>query len=413
MSREHPIEHPAGTAPRREGERGTPSGETRLPAGVATRSGEVSERSARLWLLERAGGAATGLRTALRAHGSALAALATLAIPGDGPSPDTVAPLDATVLMPGGVGWPGRLDELRDPPGLLFVRGRWPIEGPALAIVGSRQADDYGRAVTAALAGAAARAGWVVISGGARGVDGIAHRAALAAGGRTMVVLGSGFRRPYPAEHRTLFQEVAARGALISEYPPCRAPRPSQFPERNRLVAGLADAVLVTQAARRSGALATARSARALGRPVLAVPADVTYGLGAGVGGLLATGASAVVGPRHLRSVLQALARGVTPADAGWPRDPLPRAARSGADVPVWPAADRVAAGEDADGARSGAGSEHGWLLRHLRVGHATRVDDLIARSGRSPGDVLQALVRLELDADVERAAGGSVRRLR
>ncbi len=288
---------------------------------------------------------------------------------------------------------------------MVFFRGRWPAGRRCLAIVGSREADEYGRVVTARLAAAAVAAGWAVVSGGARGVDTAAHEGALAAGGPTVVVLGGGHDRPYPAENRRLFERAAAGGLVLSEYPPTRGPRPAQFLERNRLVAALADAVLVTQAGARSGALATARAAREIGRSVLAVPGDLCYGLGSGGGGLLATGAAAVVGPAHLQAVLQALSRGEPPASAGWPKDPAPSARRG----PL-PGGWAIAAGSTpppADPVGSGGGA---WLGPLLADGSVLLVDDLVARSGRGTAEVLRAVVALELQGLLERVPGGRVR---
>ena len=356
------------------------------------------ERTARWRLLVHLGGCASRLRRRLRQLGRAegapeLAERATSIGP----------PADAELLAPGDAGWSEALGALPDPPGLLFVRGTWPVPGRKLAIVGSRRVDDYGRAATRALAEEAARVGWVVVSGGARGVDGVAHEAALEAGGRTIVVLGGGFARPYPAEHARLFRRVTAQGALLSEYPPDRRPRPFQFPERNRLVAALSDAVLVTRAAANSGALGTARVADALGRPILAVPGDVTYRLGAGVGGLLASGATAVLGPRHLRAVLSALAEGRSAASADWRREAVPEADRPrGLALPTRRSA--------VTGGTPGSSAVPAWLRPHLRPHRATPVDDLVAKSGRPTGEVLRAIVQLELSGDLEREAGGRVR---
>jgi DNA processing protein len=175
--------------------------------------------------------------------------------------------------------YPTRLHDLTDPPAALFVRE--PVQPDALcellrppivAIVGSRNASAAGVAFAARLAGELAASGVGVISGLARGIDAGAHQGTLDRGGRTVAVLGCGIDRDYPSATIPLARRVAAAGAILSEYPPGTPPAPFRFPERNRIVAALADATIVIEAAARSGALITARLALDLGRDVLAVP---------------------------------------------------------------------------------------------------------------------------------------------
>jgi DNA processing protein len=186
--------------------------------------------------------------------------------------------------------YPARLLDLPRPPPGLWVNGRVPgREDRALVIVGSRAASRRSCAAVAALAGELVSAGHAIISGGAFGIDAAAHRGALAAGGRTFAVLGCGIDVVYPDRHAALFREVARSGGLLSEYGPGVAPRPGQFPARNRLVAALGQAVIVAEARWASGALITAGLARRLGRPLLAIPGS------AGSDGLLASGAAMAV----------------------------------------------------------------------------------------------------------------------
>ena len=162
---------------------------------------------------------------------------------------------------------PPLLSRIDDPPGLLFVRGRLlPRDNLAVAIVGSRHATDYGLRTAEKLAGGLARAGYTIVSGLARGIDAAAHRGALAAGGRTIAVLGSGVLSIYPPEHAGLAEECAAAGAVVSEQPPLAHPQRGAFPQRNRIVSGLALGAVVVQASERSGALITARLAGEQGR---------------------------------------------------------------------------------------------------------------------------------------------------
>lgn len=174
-------------------------------------------------------------------------------------------------LVPGHGDYPTGLEHTADPPLGLFVRGEL-RRAPVVAVVGSRRATAYGRQVARTLGCELARAGVVVASGMARGVDAAAHEGALEGGGPTWAVWGTGPDHVYPAEHRELANAISTAGALITEYLPGTGPRKHHFPERNRVLAGLANAVVVVEAAARSGALITARLALDEGREVLAVP---------------------------------------------------------------------------------------------------------------------------------------------
>ncbi len=193
--------------------------------------------------------------------------------------------------------YPRGLEDLGDPPSRLFARGVIP-DGPAVAIVGTRRADLAAIAFTRALARDLAGAGFTIVSGGADGVDAAAHEGALAAGGRTVVVLPTPVDRPYPAHRRPLFEEVlVAGGAWLSERAPGEPSSTWHFLARNRLIAALGDATVVVQAPVKSGAMSTARSARALGRPLFAVPASPWDARMAGNARLLADGALVCAGP--------------------------------------------------------------------------------------------------------------------
>jgi DNA processing protein len=171
-------------------------------------------------------------------------------------------------------GYPSRLLLLSDAPAVLWVRGCVPEDGGrAVAVVGARAASGAGCARARVLARELAQKGVVVISGGAFGIDAAAHEGALeAAAAPTFAVFGCGVDVTYPDRHVRLFARIAAKGGLLSEYPLGTPPRAGQFPARNRIIAALGDAVVVVEAAHRSGALITAALARSLGRPVLAVP---------------------------------------------------------------------------------------------------------------------------------------------
>jgi DNA processing protein len=192
--------------------------------------------------------------------------------------------------------YPPLLARIPDPPSSLWLRGEAApalLAEPGVAIVGARACSGYGRSVARSLAGGVAEAGAVVVSGLARGIDGEAHRGALAVAGRTVAVLGCGVDRDYPAAHAELARAIVAGGGLVvSEYEPGVEPAPWRFPARNRIIAGLAAATVVVEARERSGALITADFALEDGREVLVVPGEITSALSAGANALLRLGAT-------------------------------------------------------------------------------------------------------------------------
>lgn len=211
-----------------------------------------------------------------------------------------LARLGGTVVVPEDPRWPGGLDDLgAQAPQCLWVRGSADLAtvlSSAVAVIGARACTAYGDHVTAQVAGGVADAGWTVVSGGAYGIDAVAHRAALTAPGRTVAFLAGGVDRLYPVGNARLLHEVAeAGGALVSEVPPGSVPSKSRFLQRNRLIAAAAQATVVVEAAWRSGALSTAGHAAALLRPVGAVPGPVTSAASAGCHRLLRDGAAVCV----------------------------------------------------------------------------------------------------------------------
>jgi DNA processing protein len=235
-------------------------------------------------------------------------------------------------LAEGGFRWLARSDpafppllaSIHDPPPGLFLRGLGSTEllsRPAVAVVGARSCSDYGAHVARTLARDLASSGVVVLSGLARGIDGWAHRGALEGGGPTVAVLGCGIDRDYPRAHASLSAQITETGLIVSEYPPGVSPAPWRFPARNRIVAGLTEAVVVVEARERSGALITADLALEEGREVLAVPGEITSSLSDGTNALLRLGAAAVT---SADDVLEAI--GVSPSDGGEP-DPTSSAA--------------------------------------------------------------------------------------
>lgn len=302
-----------------------------------------------------------------RAAGAPAAALAAArdAEPAVGAMLERLAELGWRWLTPAAAEYPEGLTQLADPPLGLFVRGRLSA-APAVAVVGSRRATAYGRQVARELGRELTAAGAVVVSGMARGVDAAAHEGALEAGGPTVAVWGTGPDRVYPPEHGRLAAAIAEQGALVTEYPPGTPPRRHQFPERNRLVAGMARVVVVVEAAARSGALVTARLALEEGREVLAVPGRVTDELAQGPNALLRLGAAPCLGAADVL-----------------------------AELGLRPAAQAAQAADD------------GGVLGILPRGEALAVDELAARLQRELPAVLESLLELELSGAVERLPDG------
>ena len=209
-------------------------------------------------------------------------------------------------VVRGEPGYPDLLAAIFDPPARLYLRGarRDILEGPCVAVVGSRACSGYGAGVGESIGRALAAAGVVVVSGLARGVDAAAHRGALAAGGATLAVLGCGIDRDYPASNAGLARRIAETGLIVSEYGPGVEPAPWRFPARNRIVAGLSAATIVVEARERSGALITADFALEEGRDVLAVPGPITAASSAGSNALLRLGAAPLLESADVLSLL-------------------------------------------------------------------------------------------------------------
>ncbi len=214
------------------------------------------------------------------------------------------------VLLPEDPAYPGTLRGIPDEPLLLFVRGSLP-DGPSLAVVGSRRPSARGRATAHGFAREASAAGAVVISGLAFGVDAAAHEGALAASGKTVAVLASGLDGPTPRANRRLAQRILdSGGAWVSEHPPGTAALPFHFPERNRLISGLASHALIIEARERSGSLWTARHALEQGREVLTVPGPIDTEQCRGSNGLLRDGATPILDSHDLLFAVLGLAPG-------------------------------------------------------------------------------------------------------
>jgi len=266
--------------------------------------------------------------------------------------------------------YPARLRELDDAPPVLYLRGSYRAPEPAVAVVGTRSPSAYGLDVAGALGEVLGGAGVVVVSGLARGVDAAAHAGALRQGGSTVAVLGCGVDVVYPREHRSLMEAMLARGGIVSEAPMGVPPRRQQFPLRNRLISGLAQAVVVVEGGVDSGSLITARHAARQGRPVYAVPGSVFAPGSRGPHRLLASGARVLGDPGEL---LQRLG--------------VPHPARGGAES-AQPLSD--------DEAR---------VLRVLGEAPA-HIDRVVERCGLGVGRVAGALATLEVRGLVRQSPG-------
>ncbi|MDE2089464.1 MAG: DNA-processing protein DprA [Gammaproteobacteria bacterium] len=276
-------------------------------------------------------------------------------------------------------GYPRLMREIPDPPPLLFVHGDADaLATPQLAVVGSRNPTPAGRETAHDFAAYLATAGLTISSGLAVGIDAASHRGALDADGLTIAVTGTGLDRVYPAQHAGLAREIAARGALISEFPPGTPARPEHFPRRNRLISGLSLGVLVVEAAVHSGSLITARHALEQGREVFAIPGSIHNPLARGCHALIRQGAKLVETVADIMEELGPVARVAAPAAHAAPQE---------SSEPEL----------DADYRR---------LLDAMGFA-PTPVDALVERTGLTPEAVSSMLLILELRGYAVSAAGG------
>lgn len=299
--------------------------------------------------------------------------------------------------------YPNRLRNIYDPPFLLYVRGHLPPvdEEAVIAVVGTRTCTPYGEACGEKLGYGLARGGAVVVSGLARGVDAAAARGALRAGGVPIGVVGGGVDVVYPPEHRYLYEDVAAAGALLSEYPPGSEPDKTHFPVRNRIMSGLAVGTVVVEAPLRSGALITANTALEQGRDLFAVPGPIDAPDSAGCNRILRDGGYIVT---EARDVLEHYAERFPdklrlegareePVTLGY------RARRERAEAPKAVPPSLSISG-------SGLTDDQIALLRALSDTEPRLADDLIEETGIPARRVLSALTLLELDGHVAQHTG-------
>lgn len=244
---------------------------------------------------------------------------------------ERITKADVRLLPLASAEYPVALASIEDAPHLLYCRGEVRLgDTNAVAIVGSRRCTPYGRRMAERIAAGLARAGVCVVSGLARGIDGVAHSAALAAGGRTLAVVANGLSRVYPPEHADLAVEVAAAGAVLTESPMGMGPQAGLFPARNRIISGLSRIVLVIEAPEQSGALITATHAGEQGRAVMAVPGPADAESSAGCNALIRDGAILC---RGVDDVLEELHGVSVMSQAG--REPAPPSSPTSAAVPA------------------------------------------------------------------------------
>jgi len=273
--------------------------------------------------------------------------------------------------------YPDNLKNIYDPPPFLYVKGRLkPQDQQALAVVGSRSSSDYGRKVALDICREMAAAGLTVVSGMARGIDSVAHAAALAGKGRTIAVLGCGVDIVYPLENKKLYDRIAENGAVVSEYSMGVKPNAYNFPARNRIISGLALGVLVVEAGMKSGSLITARMALDQGRDVFAVPGSIYSFKTKGVHSLLRSGAKLVEGAADIFEELK----------LGKPQH---------GNVEPEPEADVIAELEPA------LQNLYGMLQES-----PVHIDDLIVRSHLPSGQLSSLLLELELGGFVQQLPG-------
>jgi DNA processing protein len=240
--------------------------------------------------------------------------------------------LGVRILTYGSPEYPLSLRNIHDPPAVLYLRGSLEkTDTVALAVVGSRRCTHYGMEQAGRFGGLFGRAGFTVISGGARGIDAAAHRGAIEAGGRTIAVMGCGLAHLYPPENRPLFEQIVSdgHGAILSELPMGVEVQARNFPRRNRIISGLSQGVLIIEAAYRSGSLITAHLAGEQGRPVFAVPGRVDSPFSQGTNQLIRDGATLVQNLDDVLEQLDALGEAIereTPQEVRMETPPPPRA---------------------------------------------------------------------------------------
>ena len=292
---------------------------------------------------------------------------------------------DQALLMVGDADYPSLLAGIKDPPLCLYVKGSLQsLAMPSLAIVGSRNPTRGGMANAREFAGHLAGIGFTIVSGLAEGIDAMAHEGALETSGTTIAVMGTGIDRVYPARHHELAHRISAAGALITEYPPGTAPKRHHFPERNRIITGLALGTLVVEAARQSGSLISARLAAEQGREVFAIPGSIHNALARGCHRLIREGAKLVETADDILGELAPLASHLLNEHH-----------------------ENVEFEKETD-----PGTEEHQNLLNAMGFDPVSVDELLPRSGLTIAELSSMLLILELEGRIEKLPGGRYARL-
>lgn len=281
--------------------------------------------------------------------------------------------LGITIIALDDPDYPARLTELYDPPAVLYVKGRLPDfrDTLTIAMIGTRRATVYGKMTAHVIAGSLSKVGVTVVSGGALGIDSLSHTGALEAGGVTVCVLGCGIRYPYLVENAQMRRNIAEKGAVISEYPPDYPPGKHTFPERNRIISGLSDGVVVVEAGVKSGSLITARCAIEQNRDVFAVMGNITSPYSKGTNALIKDGAIPVT---DFTDIIDYYPRFRIVAEKDDLTVPIPEHRR---DIDVSP---------------------HAREVYELITAEPIHIDNITSSSGLPVHLVLQALTELELE---------------
>lgn len=298
---------------------------------------------------------------------------------------ERLAKAGATFITPRDPGYPRLLKEIHDPPIGLYRKGAYQFDAPCIAIVGSRRTTLYGQAVAKKLGADLARLGFCVVSGLARGIDTAAHEGALSVGGKTAAVLGTGIDIIYPSENLDLYRRIAESGAVLSEFPFGRKADRQSFAMRNRIVAGMSEAIVVVESDVDGGAMITAKFAGEQGRLLFAVPGRIDQPSSAGCHQLIRDGATLFTGIDDLLGELNYL-DGLRPA-------PIP--AKAGGDG-------------EAEGAGVPLDEAERRVLAALRGGAMLSPDELGALAQRSAAEVSATLMMLELKRLVVKRADGT-----
>ena len=279
--------------------------------------------------------------------------------------------------------YPRLLGELPDPPPYLYVMGGLQPDAACIAIVGSRHPTGYGRSMAETLSRELADCGLHIVSGMARGIDTVAHQAALDAGGRTYAVLGSGLANIYPRENRSLAEKIAGRGAVISEFPILSEPKGHHFPVRNRIISGMSVGTIVVEAAKKSGSLITARLAAEQGREVFAVPGSIQSFKSTGTHGLLKQGAKLI---ENVADVLDEISHMINL-------------------TPVHSNENQKRTADPETNSSPALDTDESLVLRTLED-YPVHIDEIVRKTGLEPGKTAGVLLRLEMQGRITQEPG-------